>query len=446
MTPVRSSVLGFLGGAAAVGAAIVVLGVVGGLGAIALVLVPAVLHGASRAEMDGGRLSPAVAGVLAAVIVAFGFRLLRVVESSIDAPPEWDFQAFRVFGAMAARHLDFYRPESAWAVAGAVEHSDEFKTAILDVGFWYPPPAMLLFWPLGWLGTGVGAALWYATLVAEIVVASWLLWGLFLSHAGRAGAAVVAALVLLLRATHATVLTAQTNFLVLALVLLFWRDRERMRAGVWLGLGTLVKPFVILLLLEPLLRGRWRTLAAAAATGASAVLVALAAFGSASMTTYLRGEVAGRMPGWIFTEVENQSLLAGVLRWTHAAPPVAGGTLPPSYLVLAALSFLATVAVVRRLPPSLHELGIGLVMVWALLVYPATLHHYAVLLLAPLLWLWSRRAELPGGTAAIAGLWTVVYVLVGASHASGVLPALALCFCVLVALGLRAAAPRGAVV
>jgi len=49
----------------------------------------------------------------------------------------------------------------------------------------------------------------------------------------------------------------------------------------------------------------------------------------------------------------------------------------------------------------------------ALLVYPATLAHYSLVIIAPLLALWRDRRSLPLGPGGVVALAAVVYAILG---------------------------------
>ena len=57
--------------------------------------------------------------------------------------------------------------------------------------------------------------------------------------------------------TIETLQFAQTIFLVAAFVFAYARERSDWRAGIWLALAVVVKPFVLVLVLVPLIRRRY---------------------------------------------------------------------------------------------------------------------------------------------------------------------------------------------
>ncbi|MCP4357571.1 MAG: DUF2029 domain-containing protein [Chloroflexi bacterium] len=45
---------------------------------------------------------------------------------------------------------------------------------------------------------------------------------------------------------------AQINFLALFAFLLFWRRRDKISGGIWLGVGIIIKPILLIVLIYPL--------------------------------------------------------------------------------------------------------------------------------------------------------------------------------------------------
>jgi hypothetical protein len=84
----------------------------------------------------------------------------------------------------------------------------------------------------------------------------------------------------------------------------------------------------------------------------------------------------------------------------------------PVFLVIALLLAGVTALLMWRLDKQDNDLAFLLNLVLLLLVYPATLMHYSVMLIAPLFWLWSQRERLPGGIIGYAVLVGILYTIV----------------------------------
>jgi hypothetical protein len=353
-------------------------------------LVPALLGGAHRRSADASARA-ASDGLIAAVILVFGAAGVQILLRNIGHPPEWDFPFFWLNARVATQGLNFYEPDHVLRLADATfAASESFKR---QLPFKYPPPTMLLFLPFGALPLKTGLAFWYVLQIIALGLDVVLLRRLFVKEAGWLGLALSVALVLVHRPVLVTLTVAQTNFVVLLMVLLYWQDRASARGGVWLALGAVVKPLLLLVLLRPLARRQWRTLAAAAATLAVASGLSLVAFGPRTFAAYFTRDPTLGVPSSLYTEAVNQSLLAVVLRLSGWTP---GGTAPvfhPIFVTVGLLLAAITVGIVWRSDDPADEWSVALTIVLALLLYPGTLLHYAVLLIAPMLLIWERRAE-----------------------------------------------------
>lgn len=369
------------------------------------VLVPLLLTSERRSSADTRAASE---GLVAAVILVFGAAALRIMLHNVADPPEWDFPFFWLNARVAFLGLDFYEPEHVLRLARATFAASDAVTSQLP--FKYPPPTMLLFLPLGVFTMKTALACWYVLQSLALVLDVILLRRLFSKGAGWFGLALTAALVLVHRPVLVTLIVAQTNFLVLLMVLLYWRDRTTARSGVWLALGAMVKPLVFLVLLHPLARRQWRTLVSAILTLTAASALSVLVFGPRTFVAYFTRDPTLGVPPVLYTEAVNQSLLAVILRlsgWTST------GTAPifhPLFLVSALVLTAITLGLVARSDDASDDWGIALTIVLSLLLYPGTLLHYGVLLLVPMLLIWERRGEIAGAGPVVAFV-TLQYAL-----------------------------------
>jgi glycosyl transferase family 87 len=379
-------------------------------------------------------------GYATALVLAFGLLAARIVWRGAQSPPEWDFKVFWLFGRVASEGVNFYEPHHLQRAGADLEVSESFRREILEVGAWYPPASMLLFLPLGWLELEAAYAAWMLVNGAVLVLDLWLLWTAFYKRDGWPGLLLAAALLALLRPSLATLSCAQTNFLLLLPLLACWRRPQASHGGVLIGLASLVKPVAGALFLVALVRLQWRFLFGAAVTATVAVLASLGIFGTETHLAFWDSPPTERMPPHVYTEDENQSLLATILRALEGPVPE-GALQQPLFVVLAAVLTAATAFIARRLPAAELPVAWGLTLALGLIVYPATLSHYGLLLIVPVSWLWSVRAEIPYGTAAAVGLATLVATLLGRTEtAFAGFAATWLAFAVLGVRGLRTAA------
>lgn len=243
----------------------------------------------------------------------------------------------------------------------------------------YPPISLLMFAPLGWLPYKAALVAWNLVQLAALGACLSLLWRLFASSTAPGSKAMIAALVMVYWGTGATFGFSQSNFLVLLSLLLFWRDREHHLAGVWLALGCIVKPLVVLAAIYLLARGRWHTLATMLVTLLWIGLAAATAFGPRIYKQFFDRD---KMPdSLLFTEDVNQSLSGVLLRLGQWEVPN-GNLLEVPGVVLALLAVVGVaIWLLFRARASDGDYSLGLAVTTMLVVYPATLNHYGVHLL-----------------------------------------------------------------
>ena len=238
--------------------------------------------------------------------------------------------------------------------------------------FAYPPSLLLLIWPLGLLGPVTAWAVWGGI---GLGVYSWATW-----H--RPWGVRLAALGLVAPSTVGAIFAAQTSLLAAALMIGGCRllDRRPVLAGLLFGLLAAVKPQYGLLVPVALVAARqWRSIAAAAATVALAVLVSAWVFGWSAWIK-LPGALEGlsalvaRHPRF---DLLSPTVTAG-LRMLGAGPVLTDGV----QLVSASAAAVAVWICFRR---GVTPLGTAALMAGAFLVTPYALYYdlpvvtYAVL-------------------------------------------------------------------
>jgi hypothetical protein len=335
--------------------------------------------------------------------------IFREARWNIAVPRDWDFLCFWLWGRMAALGVDFYDPAQTLAVGKSLAVGDEFSRLILHNGFWYPPPTMLLFAPLGTVSLHAAMVSWYAVQAGCAALATWLLWKTFLRETSIMGIVAAAALVVTMPPARSTAWFTQTNFMLLLLFVLAVRSEQRPIAGLYVALGAVVKPYFLLLLAYFLLKRVYKPVVVAGAALLLSVVICGALFGMAPLASFLASNPASRVPGYVVAEPINQSLIGLIVR--HTSGTLEGSMLgQPVYLGLATLLALTSVWIARR---ARWEYGLASFLLLALLLYPATLAHYSLVIIAPLLALWRDRRELPLGAGGIVLLTVVVYAILG---------------------------------
>ena len=410
---------------------------------LTLLLVPVVFAGLHRSR-NASR--PARTVFLMFLIVATAVvcvDLVAEIRGNIREPQEWDFLGFWLHAHTAVDGHNFYDPQQAAALASPFSVSSEFRKEIIDTGFWYPPPSMFLFLPLGWFDLRTAQALWYVMHAGILAFDVLLLWRIFFP---RGSAIELAACATLASIAHGTLLTlqfSQTSFAALLALLLFWRRRRTGAAGLWVAVGIFVKPFLAVLGLSLLAGARWRALAALAASAAALTLAAFVVFGPRTFADYVAGDEAHAKPGWIYSQDTNQSVLGLVLRASGTRCAGTGCVTNPFYLAAAAALAAITLPLGLKLAPDHDEWTAALFLLLALLVYPVSQSFYSVLLMPLLLLAWRYRDRVLGGAWTMTALATIVYVLCVFGDGNTTVAAFAVLWAAMTIIGIRLVQGRG---
>ncbi len=326
--------------------------------------------------------------------------------------PEWDYLGFWLHARTATLGQNFYDPAHARALALPFGPTPEFMAEIVNAGFWYPPPSMFLFLPLGAFDPAAALPFWYAFHAAALAASVFLLWRIFFPGGGAVECLACAAVTLAIHGTETTFRFSQTNFVALLTLLLFWRRRHSGSGGAWLVVAAFVKPFLALLVLEPLLARRGRVLVGAMIAGLALFVASGLAFGLDTVLASFTGHGAGAKPYWIYDQPTNQSLLGLVLRLTRAECEGTGCMRNPIYLAGAALLGTITLLLGSRLRRAGEdEWALALYLLLALVVYPVSQLFYSVLLVPPILLAWRHRDRVPGGAAVTVLVLALVVLL-----------------------------------
>ncbi len=358
-----------------------------------LLLIPPLLLGYHYRSTLSPRLRRAWLVLAALVIVIFALWILYTIVTLIARPPEWDFKLYWTYGRASASGLNPYVQDNLLRLAAPLNLSD---LALAELFFFQTPPSLFLYTPLGWFDIHTAFALWSLAQCAVLAAVIFLLWKLLLADGGRDGLLLTAALTLLAFATLFTLRLGQVNYVLMLFLLLFWRDRQRPRAGLWLALAVFVKPVAVFFFLYLFARRHWRAMTASIATMAVASLATILVYGPEMFFGYfVSNPIANDMPSYLYTELVNQSLLAAILRVTQFDLSTGSPLIHPLFLVLAAVLTVVTGWLAYRMSEQDEQWALALTVFFALLVFPKTLYHYGFITLAPVLLLWSRRHLLP---------------------------------------------------
>ena len=322
-----------------------------------------------EAEVTPGRLRVAAALVLAANLIVSAAWLLtsRGLVDRFGQPLGGDFILFH-----AVSHVTLAgRPADAFSAAGVLDAQRAALPAMTaGLRWFYPPTFQLLLAPLALLPFAAAYATWTALgvgLLAAVlrgVLGRLPLWPL-----------------LALPAVLVTAWQGQTSFLVASALGfgLFQLDRRPLLAGAVLGLLVCKPQFAVLPPLLLAATGRWRPLAAAAASAALLTAASTLAFGPELWRLFLAGLPA-----------QSRELAQGGLPWTKVISlyvalirlGVPQGVALALHGAVALLVAAATVRAWRRPGPLGPKAGAAAIA--ALVVTPYGF-NYDLVILAPLL-------------------------------------------------------------
>lgn len=210
-----------------------------------------------------------VVAIFAVVFIVWvGLSLPDLVDPR-GKPVGYDFMAYW----SAARLALAGRPEAVFdeSVIGALQHAAVPSLPGIVFPWHYPPIFLLPLVPFGLLP--------YPAALAVFVLSTMALWAGLLRHilpdrrGWIAAAAAPAGLINLLDGQNAFLTAALAGFALL------WLDRRPIAAGVLIGLLALKPHLAALFPLALFAEGRWRSIAAAAATVLALVAASLLAFG-----------------------------------------------------------------------------------------------------------------------------------------------------------------------
>lgn len=365
-------------------------------------------------------LSPArkavVLGALAGFVVGAGLQAVYSAWWNHMNMREYDFFALYIDGFIAWRQLDFYEPANYQTAYELIqppfaELHGGFKRNVLEVGTKYPPPTLLYLAPFGALERLDAHVVWVGVSWVAMITVALLFW----FELGRlepqhrfslTTLLAFGALILLFPGTKLTLSLEQMHFSALVLLVLAYIYRSRAVAGALVALGTIIKPPVGAAALYLL----WRRNFPAIVCGMVATIVLCGAsilvFGWDVFTRFFTDNPNLRVSNSLYYEDMNRSMLGTAIRnfgWDFSKGSPMGH---PVFLIGAAVVTLITAVCVLidrgRSDPRLF----ALLAMFALLIYPGTQRHYAVLLLLPLM-LFVFAAEDAGWSRALVFVITI---------------------------------------
>jgi hypothetical protein len=274
-----------------------------------------------------------------------------------------------------------------------------------------------LFTPLGWFPRIQDAYIAYLIInVTVLAIIIFILNQMFMPDRSLDSILLTALMVLGLYQVFVTLSFGQTNLIILLLTLLFWRDQDNPRAGIWMGLIIGLKLNFAIFLLYALVR---RKRSVFLYTGAFLILLTaltMLAFGVETTLTFFNPQTSTLMTGYnmhMYTTDVNQSVLAMILRLPNT---VSLSSTPLFNPIFIAADFLLTVISAylsfrQRQADSIW--AFTLIILLTLLITPHSLMYYGVLLLIPIFLIWSVRETLRGSVLVAVVVIMLLFTLVG---------------------------------
>ena len=320
------------------------------------------------------------AAYLAIFAVSFSLFIATAIYRILH-PQIWDFTCFYLWGKAAAGGYDFYKPESLHAVYNSLHlpamSYEGFVDEIVNVGFFYPPPSILYFAPLGYMSYNTALISWTVLNMFFVVASIYLIYSLFFKAYKLNGLLLVAILFFILRPSLSTLNFSQTNFILLFYLLLMVKYQDNKFAGIILALAIFTKPYMFIFVLFFLLRKKWTTILYFIISAVGITGLTFALFGKAPFITYIFDNPVHRMPLSIFTETINQSLHAVLLR--HNLITI---DKPMLYLsIIGGILIITGIYLLFLLKRKLYDFIWPTLLLVGLLIYAGTLSYYGVLLL-----------------------------------------------------------------
>lgn len=334
-----------------------------------------------------GKYEEYLLGILsgvASLILAFYFRSLMHTFFNIV---EWDFLCFYLNGKATVEGLSLYDPSSFSTVISNIHFpftlSDSFYNGAIKTGVIYPPATMLLLAPLGYLDLNTANIVWRIFVLSFLVIDVILINKIFKIHESQwIQLAIIVTLILIFPGSKGTLDVSQTNFFILFLLLLIYKDPDNWKAGIYLAIAVIVKPIPVVWALYFLINKKWKPLFSFTIAGMVIVLLSILQLGFNNFMTYFTSPPVLRIPSGSFSEDINQSINAIFSRISlqlglDSALQHMNVIVLLVTLILVVLTCIASYKLASKNPKFSFLIFLPL----SLLIFPGTLTHYAVQLI-----------------------------------------------------------------
>lgn len=236
---------------------------------------------------------------------------------------------------------------------------------------------MLYFVPLGYLSYNNALISWTIFNLLFVIGCIYLLYISYFKTYKLNGLILVATLFFSFSPVKTTIFCSQTNFIVLYLLLLMKKYSNTGYAGIFLSLAMFTKLYMIIFLLVFIITKNWNAVIYFILSVLSLVGLTIAIFGADPVISYVFNNPLRRIPQSLFFEGINQSLHSVLLR-----SKLISINEPMVYLyIVGGVLFVTGVYLFFLLKKKLYGFIWAILLLVGLLIYPATLSHYSVVLL-----------------------------------------------------------------
>lgn len=331
-----------------------------------------------------------VAGLCGGVIHTGAIAILNHIKMG-----EFDFFALYMDASAAWNRLDFYEPTVYQAMLQTLDppfkdYSVGFSSNVLEVGTKYPPPTLLYLMPFGALSWQNAHIAWVLVEWLMMFLTIWLIWAKIFKDNSLIGFLIVTVIVLLMPGTYLTLILEQTHFTALVMLLLATTVANPWLKGMFTVFGATIKPPAGAIALVFLRQGAIKTIVAMALSTLALCLISLYLFGLNVFKRFFTDNPNLRVTETLYYEDMNRSLLGNVIRmfgWDFSQGSPMGH--PIFILVAVTITIVTSIAFILARPNKSACLT-ALMILFALLIYPGTQKHYAVIVLAPIVLLWQH--------------------------------------------------------
>lgn len=338
-------------------------------------------------------ISKIIFGILLFAITYICYYLYKAYEYI----PQWDYLCFYIFGNVGISTSDFYNPVIFSKFYEELHlqsiTNSLFIQEIVEVGFWYPPPSMFLFLPLGLFDLKTGHIVWQTMITSFFLIDIFLLLRWYSDQTIKKENGItefpILLIILLFPNILASFFYSQIISIFLFFLILTIKNINNWKSGIYLTILVFIKPLAAIFMLYYLLFKKWKVIASAAIAFTIILILTTLLFGYDPLLNYIVSPPTDRIPDYIYFEA---SSLLGVLRNLHLnflSELSINGIKMLYYLLSICLIILAFYAS-KQLSKVSTPMAFMIFIPLALMVYPVTYFNYCTLLLPVVIYIFYQ--------------------------------------------------------